>query len=512
MPKIYNLTDTWNDGATVFDAIKIDVTDTASAAGSKLIDLQVGGASKFKVDKDGNLTTSGDITGLDQVDNTSDVDKPVSVLQQAALALKGDFFADGTVPMTGDLEVQANVNTTGAYQKDGSTILNFDSALYNTSVGVGALSDASLTGVNNAGIGFNTLSNNGLGNNNVGIGYAALNDNTSGSGNIGVGTLALNDNTVGTYNTAIGYQSLRFNTDGDYNCGIVREALYSNTTGIYNNAMGFRALYNAVNGNYNNAMGYQAGSFEADGTTPIVAANDSIFIGKNARGVNASTNQIVIGDSAIGLGSNTTVIGSSATTETHLMGTLIQRNGINAQTHNIYNTDDGAGNYERAHIGWNDTNNTFVIGTESAGTGVDRDISINAGLVSLQGASEMLRLSDINAANDAATRNYFTYYRGANANRVGYSGFSGENTFEISTDFSAGRFRLRTGNQVEALLVDSSGSAAFAGNLGINGVTPPAQEAHIADPSGGATVDAESRTAINAILVALENIGITAAV
>lgn len=37
-----------------------------------------------------------------------------------------------------------------------------------------------------------------------------------------------------------------------------------------------------------------------------------------------------------------------------------------------------------------------------------------------------------------------------------------------------------------------------------------AQPAHIADPSGGATVDAEARTAINAILAALEAHGITA--
>lgn len=36
------------------------------------------------------------------------------------------------------------------------------------------------------------------------------------------------------------------------------------------------------------------------------------------------------------------------------------------------------------------------------------------------------------------------------------------------------------------------------------------QAAHIADPTGGATEDAEARTAINAILVALENVGILA--
>ena len=48
-----NLAQTWNAGATVFTAIKMNVTDTASSASSLLIDLQVGGASKFKVTKAG---------------------------------------------------------------------------------------------------------------------------------------------------------------------------------------------------------------------------------------------------------------------------------------------------------------------------------------------------------------------------------------------------------------------------------------------------------------------------
>lgn len=35
---------------------------------------------------------------------------------------------------------------------------------------------------------------------------------------------------------------------------------------------------------------------------------------------------------------------------------------------------------------------------------------------------------------------------------------------------------------------------------------------HVANPTGGTTIDAESRTAINAILVALETFGINASV
>lgn len=52
-----DLTQTWNSSGVVFNAIKANVTDTASNALSKLIDLQVGGVSKFYVDKTGGVQT-----------------------------------------------------------------------------------------------------------------------------------------------------------------------------------------------------------------------------------------------------------------------------------------------------------------------------------------------------------------------------------------------------------------------------------------------------------------------
>jgi hypothetical protein len=61
---IYDLTDTWNNSGNVFDAIKMNVTNTASASGSKILNLQVGGVERFTVDVDGTATattpTSGD--------------------------------------------------------------------------------------------------------------------------------------------------------------------------------------------------------------------------------------------------------------------------------------------------------------------------------------------------------------------------------------------------------------------------------------------------------------------
>lgn len=59
MADIFNLTDTWNDAGVTFNAIKMNVTDTASADASLLLDLQVAGASKASITKAGATTLAG---------------------------------------------------------------------------------------------------------------------------------------------------------------------------------------------------------------------------------------------------------------------------------------------------------------------------------------------------------------------------------------------------------------------------------------------------------------------
>lgn len=74
MAIINALTDTWNNVATTFTAIKMTVTDTTSAAGSKLIDLLVGASSKFSVGKDGSVTAAGAYSGTTAVFSGSTLD------------------------------------------------------------------------------------------------------------------------------------------------------------------------------------------------------------------------------------------------------------------------------------------------------------------------------------------------------------------------------------------------------------------------------------------------------
>lgn len=74
MAYIYDLTDTWNAGGTTFNAIKMNVTDSASAAGSKLVTLQTNGTEHFSVTKAGVGYFSGSL-GI----GTSSILSPLTV-------------------------------------------------------------------------------------------------------------------------------------------------------------------------------------------------------------------------------------------------------------------------------------------------------------------------------------------------------------------------------------------------------------------------------------------------
>jgi hypothetical protein len=56
---VVNFTQTWNNSNVTFTGLKFNATDTVSASGSLLLDLQVGGASAFNVTKAGGITFTG---------------------------------------------------------------------------------------------------------------------------------------------------------------------------------------------------------------------------------------------------------------------------------------------------------------------------------------------------------------------------------------------------------------------------------------------------------------------
>jgi hypothetical protein len=182
----------------------------------------------------------------------------------------------------------------------------------NTAVGINALC-SNTTGVRNTAVGQQSLRSNTTGINNIGLGYFALYSNTVGISNVAIGVDALRQNTASS-NTALGYRSLRCNTTGTSNTAVGQSSLYANTTGVCNTALG---------GN--------SGRFIADGATALTAANNSVFLGHSTRAnADSETNQIVIGHTAIGLGSNTTVIGNTSTTHGRWFGNLLVGTSTNA--------------------------------------------------------------------------------------------------------------------------------------------------------------------------------------
>ena len=58
---LLDLSQTWNNAGVTFTGLKFNVTDTASASGSLLMDLQVGGTSKFSVNKFGRVIIGDDL-------------------------------------------------------------------------------------------------------------------------------------------------------------------------------------------------------------------------------------------------------------------------------------------------------------------------------------------------------------------------------------------------------------------------------------------------------------------
>jgi hypothetical protein len=246
--------------------------------------------------------------------------------------------------------------------------------------------------------------------------------------------------------------------------------------------------------------------------------------------------------------------------------TLAQRIGTNPQTYNIYNTFTSATNHERGFLKW--SSNVFQIGTEkgSAG-GTARNLEFildgtsvatmepsgyfgnaNVGIhfrqtgsgnrfsITSQGQVRLLHNNGIllneasggygwvasgsptslgfdtglfrDASGVVAIRN------GTNAQAVRlYSTVSGTN----NVNFDRVNFRWASNEFIIDAEAGGTGTlrgikigSATSSLLGFYGVTPVDQPATVADPAGGGTIDTEARTAINAIIDRLQELGLVA--
>jgi len=177
--------------------------------------------------------------------------------------ITGSLFGTASFAVSSSRAVSSSYAISASYAPTAATFPYTGSAQITGSLGItGSLtttgSDASINGVT------------------VGRGAG------TGTSNVAIGTLNLGNNTTGFANTAVGSNAMGVNAGG-----------------FANVAVGANALSNVSSGYWNVGIGYN--------TTLLT---------------NSDTNCIVIGTSAVGLGSNTVVIGDSNITLTALRGNI----------------------------------------------------------------------------------------------------------------------------------------------------------------------------------------------
>ena len=195
------------------------------------------------------------------------------------------------------------INSTGS----GNTAMG-NSALYNNNTDY------------NTAIGFNVFGTQTTGSGNTGIGAFAGANTTTGNNNVAVGNNALVNNTTGSSNVGIGVNTFVAVVTGNNNTGVGPSCLNQNTSGSYNVAVGSETLSENRTGNGNIALGEQAGRYSGAGG--VTGATNCVFIGnrQQASGVSPTNEVVISGGQSVGLGSNTTVIGNSSTTQAKIFG------------------------------------------------------------------------------------------------------------------------------------------------------------------------------------------------
>jgi len=272
----------------------------------------------------GTIALVGDVETIDLIDNSDDTFTFTNSL--------------GTTT-TFDAKTSPFDNSDGSTATETSAEINF-----NGNIGLGITvpafqldvsEDIRVNGVE-IGTGGNDI------NTNTRIGRFALELNTTGESNTALGDGSLRFNTEGDSNTASGRNSLRDNISGFQNTGTGISSLRSNETGDNNTVNGAFAMQNNVSGSDNTVSGRTAFNFNVDGSENVAIGRDagnrvfpytntdentnatrSIYIGYEAfPRDNNGFNEIVIGATTNGRGSNTVTIGNGAITDNYFIGNI----------------------------------------------------------------------------------------------------------------------------------------------------------------------------------------------
>jgi hypothetical protein len=513
------LTQTWDNAATTFTGLQVNVTDTASNAASLLMDLQADGLSKFRVktqpaagpNSDGFLweaNTNGGVFSINGSGNTVNLGQ--SANHDITLANgQATVFRSG---VGGGLRIGSAALSPRLYADSDNTLaqrngLNAqESRIYGTYTDASnyrrlalKMSTAGVAQIVAEGAGAGALLNrieiDGL---RIGKGGGAIATNTA------LGAGALIGNTTGAEIAAFGNQSLVSNTTGGGNCAFGRNSLFLNTTASANSAFGNQSLSNNTTGGSNSAIGNSAGRFIADGTTANAVTTNSVYLGSETKALaSGQTNQIVIGHNATGLGSNTAVIGNSSITETRLGGTIT-----------TYGTYADGSNYRRLALKMSSAGVAQIV-AEGLGSGSTGNVLQIEGLTIGKGRGAISTNtavgSDALAANTTGLENLAVGYQSMIVNTTG----SGNCSVGVSSLFrnttgsgntALGQFALFDNVSAEyntalgsrALLAATGGSNTAVGRQSLGTSTTGTSNTAIGIRSGNFIADGTTANAVTA--------------
>jgi hypothetical protein len=480
---VLNLNQTWNTTG-IPTAIKLNVTDTASNAASNLMDLQVTGVSKLKVDKNGSVIISSTVNGTTYIGVGSPThgalyNRKLSLDDGVFVTAAGDTFgsngwgfnsANGYsfkistntplrilpagIILSAPVEHRSGLSPQtyriyNTYTSDTNfERLNFrwDSLVAKIGTSQGSVSGLArdlvletsgtervritASGLFSAdGVSFGK-GGSGIASN-LAIGQSSLVKNISGNNNLAIGQNTLSENTNGNFNVAIGKDSLKFGTGGFNNIAIGQNAL-ANEQGSYTVAIGQDSLSNSSNGNFNVAIG-QASLGNAN------QSYNNVTIGYNAGLYDVSSgiinelyDSVFIGSevSPYGAGGefNCIAIGYKAggmTDNSAVFGNDSITNTYLKGVVQIHKTGANLTNYERIAMRWNGDIGT--IGTSKAGTGVATALAFET-----NGTARMTIAAGGNVSNSALFSTSGFAYTGIAPATTGAPGVSGEMAFSAN--------------------------------------------------------------------------------
>jgi len=329
--------------------------------------------------------------------------------------------ATGTIALTNDLlnyvpytGATGPVNL-GTYNLTANSVTTtIDSTISGLTIGKGSGNLATNTAVGNS-----ALSTNVTGTQITAIGNLALDANTA-NNNTAVGFKAMATNTTGNTNTSVGAESLQTNLGGNENSAFGYRALYL-ASANKNNAFGRTALGNILTGNQNIGIGVNAGLLTAAGN-PNTTSDFSIYIGNDTKpSLDNNQNEIVIGNVAVGAGSNTVTLGNTLITTTRLRG--------NVQGGAFVKDSGTASQYLMADGSVTTSGPLFKVASSTASTGIVSVVS-NAILGSLFTDGSILKIQTmISFPNQTLNITPITYYINTAPSLVGATQIA---TFDIT--------------------------------------------------------------------------------